>query len=281
MDGYVFLSNAFVFWDCGTSANSTCRFAKFLTTLQCEVRLTRAEFPDKTSPSDQHHRPHLARGGPAWYDMSGIGATSVDTFWSVIQCMISWNTTFNLIVSPDITRDVVTSCKMKRHETECMLASWQDRLGQDIEFLVMTMQEERLHETSWYIMTWLSMTRHQMSLHARTPRAIPTRRMEWHATTWHDMRRHANGGNARPWFLRSHARVRLWGTHAQDQQGHHRPISAREQCRRWRCCRVGQRPQGETWDAFSWSTHTCFFSRHCQGSACDTHSSWFLTVCEK
>ena len=26
--------------------------------------------------------------------------------------------------------------------------------------------------------------------------------------------------------------------------------------------------------------HTSVFSRHCQGSACDTHSSWFQTVCE-
>ena len=77
---HVFLSNAFGFWDSGTSANSACRFSKFLTTLQCEVRLTGAEFPDKTSPIEQHHRPHLARGGPAWYDMSGIGAASVDTF---------------------------------------------------------------------------------------------------------------------------------------------------------------------------------------------------------
>ena len=27
--------------------------------------------------------------------------------------------------------------------------------------------------------------------------------------------------------------------------------------------------------------YTHIFSRHCQGSACDTHSSWFQTVCEK
>ena len=120
------------------------------------------------------------------------------------------------------------------------------------------------------------------ALHARTSRVIPIRRMEWNATTWHDMRRHANDWERSPMIFCT-ARTRVYGCEEptrKGQQGHYRPISALGTTSALRCYRVGQRPQGDTWDAFSWSTHTCFFSSLSR-FACDTHSSWFQTVSEK
>ena len=167
-----------LFWDFGTSANSACRFVKFLTTLQCEVRLTGAEFPDKTSPIEQHHRPD--KRSPAWYDMSGIGAASVDTFWSIVQCMISWNATFNLVVSPDVTSDVVTSCKMKRHETECVLTPWQDKTGHGVPF----------HDEAGGTSAWDLMVHHDMAAHGKTSDGIARGNTTCHTHTSHGMECH-------------------------------------------------------------------------------------------